>query len=83
MEFQGALFCYIFTSFARIEKINIDLKPPFDFDGGFGKLMQSETRRLYHGAFSIAFRYRAVVDFQMMALGESESHCTADTFCDL
>ena len=60
---EKPFFCCIFTSFAQIEKINIDLKPPFD--GGDGKLMQSGTRRLYHGA---VFYYRSNGGFQMMAL---------------
>ena len=56
-------FCYIFTDLARIKNINIDLKPPFD--GGYGKLMHSGTRRLCHSAF---FYYRSIDGFQMMAL---------------
>ena len=56
-------FFVVFLSFARIEKINIDLKPPFD--GGDGKLMQSGTRRLYHGA---VFYYRSNGGFHLMAL---------------
>ena len=56
-------FCYIFTDLARIKKMNYDLKPPFD--SGYGKLIQSGTRRLYHG---VLFYYRSIGGFQMMAL---------------
>ena len=59
-------FCCIFTNSARIKKINIDLKPPFE--GGHGQLIQSGT---WWHCGGVLFHYRSIVDFQMMALGVS------------
>ena len=60
---EKPFFCCIFTNFARIKKINIDLKPPFE--GGHGQLVRSGT---WWHCGGILFHYRSIVDFQMMAL---------------
>ena len=61
-------FCCIFTSFARIKKINTDVKSPFN--GEYGSLTQLGVRSLYRCLF---LYYRSKVDSQEMALDSISS----------
>ena len=60
---EKPFFCCIFTISARIRKIIIDLKPPFE--DGYRLLIQSGAWRHYGG---VLFHYRSKDGFQMMAL---------------
>ena len=59
---EKPFFCCIFTISARIRKIIINLKPPFE--GGYGQLIQSGAWRNYGG---VLFHYCSKVGFKMMA----------------